>query len=98
MRTNLIKVDKLANGELGFIENEYLQVDDSLVLIIETGNGNKAHFIYRVSQDVAFRCTLLCEAGRRFQRAYLDLLNEHKLKLQTVETVDDYFQIAVPIV
>lgn len=98
MRTNLVKVDKLTNTELDFIENDHLQVDDSLVLVIETDNGNKAHFIYRVSQDVAFRCTLLCEAGRRFQRAYLDLLNEHKLKLQTVDTKDDYFEIVVPIV
>ena len=96
MRTNLVKVDKLTNTELDFIESEFTAEDDSLVLVIETGNGNKAHFIYRVSQDVAFRCTLLCEAGRRFQRAYLDLLNEYKLKLQTVDTKDDYFEIVVP--
>lgn len=95
MDTNLIQLDKLTEVELGFIESEYMQEDDSLVLVLETDNGNKAHFIYRVSEDLAFHFSLLCEVGECYKQAYIDLLNEHKLKLQTVDTEDDYFEVAV---
>lgn len=96
MNTNLIQLDKLTEVELDFIENEHMQEDDSLVLVVETGNGNKAHFIYRVSEDLAFHFSLLCEVGEWYKQSYVDLLNEHKIKLQTVDTEDDYFEVAVP--
>lgn len=96
MNINLIQLDKLTDDELEFIESEYLQEDDSLVLVVETGNDNKAHFIYRVYEDLAFHFSLLCEVGECYKQAYVDLLNEHKLKLQTKETIDDYFEIVIP--
>lgn len=96
MNTNFIQLDKLTNDELEFIESEYMQDDDSLILVVETGNGNKAHFIYRVSEDLSFHFSLLCEVGECYKQAYVDLLNEHKLKLQSVGTADDYFEIVVP--
>lgn len=96
MSTNLIKVKKLTDTELDFIEDELMTADDSLVLVIETGNSNKAHFIYRVYEDLAFHFSLLCEVGECYKQAYIDLLNEYKLKLQTFETSSDYFEIAVP--
>jgi hypothetical protein len=97
MQTNLVKIDKLTNDELNFIEDELMQEDDSLVLVIETDNSNKAHFIYRVYEDLGFHFSLLSEVGECYKQAYIDLLNEYNLQLQTVETANDYFNIAVPI-
>lgn len=96
MQTHLIKLDKLTETELDFIDSEYMQEDDSLVLVVETGNNNKAHFIYRVYDDLGFHFSLLCEVGACYQQAYADLLKKNKLKLQAVETQDDYFEIATP--
>lgn len=97
MNTNLIQLDKLTNAEFDFIDNEFLNEDDSLVLVVETANGNKAHFIYRVNEDLAFHFSLLCEVGECYKQAYADLLNEHKLKLQTVDTKEDYYEVAVSV-
>lgn len=96
MNTNFIQLDKLTNDELDFIKSEYMQDADSLILVVETGNGNRVHFIYRVSEDLAFHFSLLCEVGECYKQAYVDLLNEHKLKLQAKETANDYFEIVIP--
>lgn len=97
MNANLITLNKLTYSELDFIEEEFMTADDSLVLVIETSNGNKAHFIFRVYDDLAFHFNLICEVGERYISTYKRLLAENNLRLQTVETADDYFETAVPI-
>lgn len=96
MQANLIELDKLTEVNLDFIDSEYMQEDDSLVLVVEKGNGNKAYFIYRVYEDLVFHFSLLCEVGAPYQQTYKNLLAKYKLKLQTVETQDDYFETVVP--
>lgn len=96
MQTNLITLNKLTPAEYDFIESQFMTEDDSLVLVIETGNSNKIHFIYRVYDFLAFHFSLLCEVGECYKQAYADLLKENNLRLQTVETADDYFEIVAP--
>lgn len=57
--------------------------------------SHKAHFFYKVSEDMSFHFNMLCEVGARYQNWF-----EHNIKfpnytLGTEETATDYYNTLI---
>ena len=90
-----LKKNRLDVETDNFIQDEIFPSDqDSYVLAIQP--DGKCHFLYNVSEDCSFGFSLLCEVGEMWQRGFEELLTENNLKLDIVETPEDYYNIAIP--
>lgn len=63
------------------------------IIIAQGKKTGKAHYIYRVSDEIYCDYSLLCEVGAPFKPFFNFLLKKNKIKPEIKETETDYFEI-----
>jgi hypothetical protein len=95
MKTQTINTDF---ADMIMEENNHLHIiafNSDSVLAVDYNDNNKAHFFYKVNEDMSFHFNMLCEVGRGWQYWFEEMIKSLHYSIVSMETDTDYFDTLI---